>query len=155
MLEIDWKTKTFEELSTKALYEILQLRTAIFVVEQDCPYQECDGKDLDSIHVMGFHKGQLIAYARIVPKGISYQEGISIGRVVVDKNYRMLSAGIELMRQATAYCADKYPTEAVIISAQQYLIAFYEKFGFRTKGDIYLEDDIPHIQMVKPTLTKK
>ena len=155
MLAIDWKIKSFGELSAETLYAILTLRTAVFVVEQDCPYQECDGKDLESSHVMGYHKGKLVAYARIVPKRISYADGISIGRVVVDKNYRMHSAGIALMEHVVNHCSVAYPTEQIIISAQQYLIAFYEKFGFKKKGDVYLEDDIPHIQMVKPTLTKK
>ncbi len=152
MKSIRWEIKPFKDLSTLELYKLLTLRTEVFVVEQNCSYQECDGKDLAATHVIGYDGDRIVACSRILSVGVSYPNGVSIGRVVVDKAYRMYGVGIDLMEKSMEFCVSEYPTEDVIISAQQYLIGFYEKFGFIKKGDAYLEDDIPHIQMVKTTL---
>lgn len=154
MKSIRWEIKPFEKLTTIELYKLIALRTEVFVVEQNCPYQECDGKDLFANHVLGFDANEIVACARILPVGVSYSDGASIGRVVVDKAYRMHGVGIDLMNSSLQFCDAKYPKNNVIISAQQYLVAFYEKFGFIKKGTPYLEDGIPHIQMVKLPLTK-
>ena len=147
-MPIEWEFKRFEELTTFQLFEIYKLRTAIFVVEQNCPYQEVDDKDLKAVHVMGYTNGKLVAYCRILPKGISYDE-VSIGRVAVDKAYRKFGYGRELMWQAIEYINQKMKTQAIRISAQLYLKEFYESLGFRQQKEEYLEDGIPHIEMLK------
>jgi ElaA protein len=146
MLEI--KVKTFEELSKHQLYNILQLRSEVFVVEQDCVYQDIDGKDYKSLHVLGYKKDRLIAYTRIFKPG-DYFENASIGRVVVVKEERQYKYGIDIM-QASIDAVKKYLNESIIkISAQVYLKNFYTKFGFKAIGKEYLEDNIPHIAMIK------
>lgn len=144
-----WAFKRFNELDLKELYDILALRTAIFVVEQDCPYQECDGKDFDSIHVIGRDdQGKLVAYLRILDPGISYEER-SIGRVVVDQEARGKAYGKALLKEALDYMTETYGTCPIRISAQAYLIAFYQSFGFEIVSEEYLEDGIPHVEMLK------
>ncbi|UTW60687.1 GNAT family N-acetyltransferase [bacterium SCSIO 12741] len=136
--------KTWEELTRDELYAILQLRTEVFVVEQDCPYQECDGRDQDSVHLM-LEKNGLVAYLRVVlPKP---GQDPAIGRVVVKRSERMNGYGIDLMKSGIEWCRDHYPNQGIRISAQVYLKRFYEDLGFVGYGEEYLEDGIPHRAM--------
>ncbi len=144
-----WAFKRFSELDLKELYDILALRTAIFVVEQACPYQECDGKDFDSIHVMGRDEtGSLVAYLRILDKGVSYDE-LSIGRVVVKQEARGKAYGKAILSRALDYIRQHEGACPVRISAQAYLIQLYQAFGFVAVSEEYLEDGIPHVEMLK------
>lgn len=138
--------KPYKELTVDELYEALKLRSAIFVIEQNCNYQDMDDKDQGSFHLLGYDEGKLVAYARILPKGLSYKEA-SIGRVVVDKNFRGRSAGKELMKRAIEDAMELFGTNEIVISAQSYLERFYSDLGFKIEGESYLEDDIPHIKM--------
>ena len=142
------KIKTFEELTTEELYKILQLRSEVFVVEQDCVYQDIDGKDQKALHIMGFSNEGLVAYTRCFDKGIYFEEA-SIGRVIVKENHRKYGYGHEIMKASIKEIESRYKTDKIKLSAQQYLIKFYETHGFVKKGEGYLEDGIPHIAMVK------
>ncbi len=147
-MSIRWEIKKFEELSTIELYRIMQLRIAIFSVEQNCPYQDADGKDLKCFHLMGFDTDyELIAYSRIVPAGISFEE-VSIGRVVSSQKVRGTGAGKELMKESIGFIEKQFGKVPVRIGAQCYLIKFYSGFGFEVSGDEYLEDNISHIEMI-------
>jgi len=143
---MEFKLKAFQELSVNELYAILQLRSEVFVVEQNCPYQDLDGKDHEALHLMGFDETGLIAYARLLKPGMSYKEA-AIGRVVVAPGKRGKNSGRELMIQAIEQCSNAFGTDTIIISAQQYLEKFYSSLGFVTESNVYLEDDIPHIKM--------
>lgn len=143
-----WHFKKFEELSASELYVILQVRNGVFVVEQDCIYNDCDGKDVFCYHLWCEKKGELIAYCRILPPGISFTEP-SIGRVLTKRHYRNLSLGSELMLLALQVCDNLYRNSPIRISAQSYLKNFYVKFGFKPVSDEYLEDGIPHMEMLK------
>ena len=142
------KVKSFEELITQELYEILQLRSEIFVVEQDCVYQDIDGKDQKALHVLGSKEGKIIAYTRIFKPG-DYFENASIGRVVVSKNERAFKYGYDIMNASIKAVKDYYNESKIKISAQCYLKKFYTNLGFKAVGETYLEDGIPHIGMVK------
>lgn len=147
-MNIDWKIKTFEELSNFELYEIMQLRLAVFSVEQNCAYQDADGKDLKSLHLSGYDsKGDLVVYSRIVPAGISFKE-VSIGRVISSQKARGTGAGRELMKKSMEFIEKQFGKVPVRIGAQCYLIKFYSSFGFEISGEEYLEDNIPHIEMI-------
>jgi len=145
-MQVSWTTRSFEALSSLELYQLLQLRIRIFMLEQECLYEECDDKDLQAKHLLGKINGKVVAYARILPKGISYPD-VSIGRVVVQQEYRHLKLGLELMAQAIKSAHADYPNETIRISAQAHLQHFYEKQGFVRESDSYLEDNIPHIEM--------
>jgi ElaA protein len=138
--------RSYKELTVDELYEALKLRCAIFVIEQNCNYQDMDDKDQGSYHLLGYEGKQLVAYARILPKGLSYKEA-SIGRVVVDQNFRRKGSGVELMKEAIAQTQKIFNTNEIVISAQCYLEKFYGDLGFKSEGESYLEDDIPHIKM--------
>jgi ElaA protein len=139
----------FAKLSLQELYDSMALRQEVFVVEQDCPYLDADGKDAAGQHLLGYNDtGMLIAYARLLPPGISYPEYASIGRVVTSPAARRTGAGKQLMRESIDWCRRLYGDVPLKISAQVYLIRFYESFGFKQVGAEYLEDDIPHIGMV-------
>jgi ElaA protein len=146
-MSILWSCKSFKDLTNEELYGIFSLRQEVFVVEQNCPYQDADGKDLKSLHVQGLQNGKLIAYARIVLPGISYKE-ISIGRVVTSPQARRTGAGRELMHKTMEYIRKDFGNVPIRIGAQMYLQKFYEGFGFVREGDQYLEDGIPHIIML-------
>lgn len=147
-MKIDWKIKKFEELSTTELYKIMQLRLAVFSVEQNCAYQDADGKDLKSVHLSGFDpSGDLVVYSRIVPPGISFKE-VSIGRVISSNIVRGTGAGKELMNKSIDFIKKEYGNVPIRIGAQCYLIKFYSGFGFEIAGEEYLEDNIPHIEML-------
>jgi ElaA protein len=146
-MEINWSCKSFDTLTNKELYHIFHLRLAVFVVEQNCPYQDADGKDLRSLHVQGNFNGELIAYARIVLPGVSYKE-ISIGRVVTSNSARRTGAGKILMKKSMEFIEKEFGKIPIRIGAQLYLQKFYEGFGFVREGEEYLEDGIPHIIML-------
>lgn len=139
-------TKSFQELSLTELYEILQLRAAVFVVEQDCVYQDVDGKDQKSLHVFGLKNNKIVAYTRIFKPG-DYFKNASIGRVVVAQEERKFGYGHELMHYSIQVVLQQLQTEIITISAQLYLKKFYESHGFVQVGEGYLEDGIPHIRM--------
>lgn len=140
--------KPFSALTSTELYEILRLRQEVFIVEQNCPYLDCDGKDQKSHHLMLYDSQKtLIAYARVLPQGISYPE-VSIGRVVSSSLARGTGAGKMIMQAALEFIRSTYGKVPVRIGAQSYLIEFYRSFGFEPLGD-YLEDGIPHSIMLK------
>lgn len=147
-MSLIFKVKPFNEFSLDELYEVLQLRTEIFVVEQNCPYQECDGKDKASFHLLGFMDKKLVAYARLLPVGVSYENYCSIGRVLVKNGFRNHSYAKDLMKYAIDYCETVFEC-AIKISAQEYLKEFYIQLGFQEISLPYLEDNIPHISMIK------
>lgn len=140
----------FRQLALKELYDLLQLRQEVFVVEQDCPYLDADGKDQASYHLLGYDKKeQLQAYTRLVPRGVSYPDYASIGRVITSQHIRRTGMGKLLMQESIKWAAGLFPDTPLKISAQCYLIDFYQGLGFKPVGEEYLEDDIPHIGMVK------
>lgn len=145
-MEITFKIKRFNELSTVELYSLLQLRSEVFVVEQNCVYQDVDGKDDNAIHVLGFLDNELASYSRIFDKGIYFEEA-SIGRVVVSSKHRDKKLGHDLMQVSIAAVKEHFKEHNITISAQEYLKKFYESHGFVQTSEMYLEDDIPHIQM--------
>lgn len=144
-----WHYKAFQELTPAELYSILQARINVFVVEQTCPYEECDDKDQYSTHLFATNtSGELAAYARIVPLGISYKKHASIGRVLTTRNFRGQNIGKLLMQKAINHCLEDFPEAPIKISAQLYLLKFYQDLNFQPIGEGYLEDDIPHIAMI-------
>ena len=145
-LPISWRCCEFENLSTPELYEILRLRAEVFVVEQDCPYQDLDGKDQSAFHLLGQRETSLCCYARLLSPGVSYPEA-SIGRVVTSNQVRGSGLGRLLLQESIRQCQLLWPGNGITISAQQHLEKFYQEFGFVTQSDPYLEDDIPHIRM--------
>ena len=147
---MNWICNYFEELSLIELYEIGRLRQEVFVLEQNCPYVDFDGKDLYCYHLMGFDENnRLVAYSRIVPKGVSYEDYISIGRVITSGLVRKSGLGRILMLESISVCEKLFGKSDIKISAQTYLLKFYESLGFVSTGKEYLEDDIPHTEMIK------
>lgn len=140
--------KTFEEFSLNELYQVLQLRSEVFVVEQDCVYQDIDGKDQKALHILGYKNDVLVAYTRCFDKGIYFEEA-AIGRVIVKENYRKFGYGHAIIEASIIAIQERFKTNKIKLSAQRYLIDFYESHGFKTIGEGYLEDGIPHIAMVK------
>ena len=130
------------------LYDILRLRSEIFIVEQNCPYQDLDNKDQQSQHLLGINNGELISYVRLIPKGVSYDNNCSIGRVVTNQKYRGNGLGKELMHKAIKACRSLYGDCPIKISAQHYLLKFYNDLGFEAIGDTYLEDNFHHISII-------
>ena len=140
--------KSFNDLTKRELYDLLQLRSEVFVVEQDCVYQDIDGKDEKALHVLGFKNNKIVAYSRIFKPG-DYFEFSSIGRVVVAKNERAYKYGYDIMKASINAIETYYKVSKIKISAQAYLKTFYNNCGFVEVGETYLEDDIPHIAMIK------
>ena len=149
METIKWHCLPFESLSLMQWHNLLELRINVFVVEQNCPYPEIDQKDPKSHHVIGEIDGKVIAVARIVSPGVSYPE-VSIGRVATAENYRNKGLGIELMNKTIEAIKDIYGNVPIRISAQSYLLKFYSNLGFKPTGKEYLEDGIPHLEMIRP-----
>jgi|SRR5690606_7067327 len=147
-MNLTWHYKNFDELTTLELYKIMQLRAEVFVVEQDCPYNDLDNKDLKSSHLWCESDRQILAYCRVVPPGISYEEP-SVGRVVSHSEFRHLKLGHQLMRHSLEIIENHFETKSVRISAQSYLKNFYEQHGFQQVSEEYLEDGIPHLEMLK------
>jgi len=141
------ETKYFDELNTAELYQLLQLRSAVFVVEQNCVYQDMDGKDKIAIHVLGKLSGNVEAYLRIFKPG-DYFETPSIGRVVVSEAFRRKGFANKIMKKAMDHILNHFNEKKVTLSAQCYLTKFYNELGFVEEGDSYLEDGIPHVKMV-------
>lgn len=139
---------TFEELTTTILYDILQLRSEIFVVEQDCAYQDLDGKDRKALHVIGTKNDEIVAYTRIFKAG-DYLAQASIGRVVVKKGERQHGYGFDIMNASIKAVHERLQETSIALSAQTYLKRFYGALGFVEKGGEYLEDGIPHVMMVR------
>jgi ElaA protein len=139
--------KHFKDLSPEELYEILKLRVDVFVVEQDCAYSELDDKDKKALHLMLHQDGELSAYARLLPTGVSYPNYNSIGRVVVSPKYRGQQLGYLIMNKAIEYVL-KHFEGPLKLSAQAHLIGYYGNLGFEPTADEYFEDGIPHICMV-------
>ncbi|PTX45028.1 ElaA protein [Christiangramia gaetbulicola] len=147
-MALNIEVKKFSELKLTELYDILQLRSEVFVVEQDCVYQDIDGKDAEALHVIGFKNGKIVAYTRCFKPGYYFEEA-AIGRVVVKDSERKHGYGHEIMKASDKAIKEQYKTSRIKLSAQQYLIKFYESHGYQTTGEGYLEDGIPHIAMVK------
>lgn len=145
-MNVIWNIKPFKALSTSELYSVLQLRAEVFIVEQNCVYQDIDGKDVKAFHLMGEYDGKIVAYARLFKSG-DYFENASIGRVVIDAVYRDKKWGHEMMQEAIKGIETHFNETKITISAQLYLQKFYESHGFVQTSEMYLEDDIPHIQM--------
>ncbi|MCF6350035.1 MAG: GNAT family N-acetyltransferase [Flavobacteriaceae bacterium] len=148
MNDLRFKIKTFQQLTKSELYEILRLRVEVFVVEQDCVYQDIDNKDQKALHVLGYKKEKIIAYTRIF-KSHNYFEYASIGRVVVIKKERKKNYGYDLIKTSIMAINIHFKEYKIAISAQLYLKKFYINLGFIQKGEEYLEDNIPHIYMIK------
>lgn len=136
-------------LDLDQLYEVMSLRQAVFVVEQDCPYLDADGKDQEAYHLLGHRQNRLVAYTRLMPPGLSYEGYASIGRVITSASVRGMGVGRRLMEESIAQAAALFGDVPLKISAQCYLQAFYESLGFSCTGDPYLEDGIPHIAMIR------
>ena len=148
MSNIQYTYFSFEELSREQLYAILRLRQEVFVVEQNCPYLDADDKDQVSLHVIGTDEnGNLQSSARILPEGIAYKNYASIGRILTGPSCRGTGEGARLVAKSIEICQENFSVP-IKISAQVYAKVFYEKFGFVSVGEEYLEDDIPHIGMI-------
>lgn len=144
-----FKCVPFDSLTVRELYDIMALRQIVFTVEQNCPYLDADGKDLDGWHLMLFNtEGVLAAYTRLLAKGISYDDYASIGRVVSAPHARGTGAGKAVMEESIKQMAQLFPNQPIKIGAQSYLLKFYESLGFESTGEAYLEDDIPHTSMI-------
>lgn len=147
-MEMVWGVKRFEELTVDELYGLLRLREQVFIIEQDCVYPDLDNKDPKAIHIFGKSNGKIIAYSRIFKSG-DYFETASIGRVVTDKNFRNQKLGYVLMQKSIEEVKNRLNEDFITISAQCYLLGFYESLGFVPVGEEYLEDGIPHKRMIR------
>jgi len=146
-MNLNWQIKPYNELSLNEFHDIIELRINVFVVEQNCPYSELDGKDKKSYHVVCRDGvGNLAATARIVPPGLSYDTP-SIGRVVLTKSLRGTGKGHDLMNKCVAYCIQEFGQGTITLSAQKHLEKYYNSHKFKSTGKEYLEDGIPHVQM--------
>ena len=148
-MNLSHSVKSFQELSNDELYAILRLRSEVFVVEQNCPYQDLDNKDQTCYHLMLHDSGQLVAYCRLLPAGVSYRE-ISIGRVISAPTHRGTGVGKVVMELGIQFCSELFGEGTIRIGAQVYAKGFYSAMGFVEEGEEYLEDDIPHVEMVRP-----
>lgn len=146
-MQLNWVFKKFDELSSTELYSIMRLRNEVFVVEQNCVYQDADDKDEKCRHLCGWDGENLVAYTRIIPPGVSYNVA-SIGRVVTSPKYRNTGAGRKLMEESINKTFSEFNCKEIKIGAQVYLTKFYQSLGFLQCSDEYLEDGIPHIEMI-------
>ena len=144
--EIKYIWKAFDELSSDELYAMIHLRQKVFIVEQDCPYIDADYTDQDAFHLLAYEDNELIGYLRAFKPGIKYK-GSSLGRIVTEINSRGLGIGKEITKEGVNFLGKKYSDSEIIISAQHRLKSFYIDLGFISRGEVYLEDDIDHIQM--------
>ena len=153
---ISWKVLRFNELSTNQLFELLKLRVDVFVVEQECAYPELDEKDRhrETRHLLGYIDNQMVAYARLLPSGLSYPS-VSIGRVATHKNIRGQGVGTLLLEQAINTCEGIWENQDIEIGAQEYLVSFYRRFKFVPTSPMYLEDGIPHIDMKRESSKRR
>lgn len=149
-MTIRWNLIPFEKLPLLILYDVLRLRAEVFIVEQNCPYQDIDRRDVDALHLLGYNEeGELAAYARLFDAGVCYEQA-SIGRVIVAPAFRRFGLGKLLMRQAIGHCHAAFGAQPIMIGAQRYLDRFYTELGFVTIGEPYDEDGIPHQHMLRP-----
>lgn len=148
-MQIQWICKSFNELTSAELYAILRLRNEVFVVEQNCVFQDADNKDQQSMHLMGWINNELAAYTRLLNVGVAYDK-VSIGRVVTSPTYRNSGIGKLLMAESIERCTALFGVQDIKIGAQLYLKKFYESFGFIQTSEVYDEDGIDHIEMIKP-----
>ncbi len=146
-MNLNWIYKNFDDLTNRELYSVLQLRNEVFVVEQNCAYQDVDNKDLKSFHLMAFDGDILAAYCRVLRPGLSFDEA-SIGRVITAPSYRGKGIGITLIEKAIEKTHRAFGVKPIKIGAQLYLKKFYESFGFAQTSEVYLEDGIEHIEMI-------
>lgn len=145
---VNFQVKAFSELTSVEIYEMLRLRSEVFVVEQNCVYQDVDNKDQKAFHVLGYKNNELIAYSRIFDSG-DYFDMPSIGRIVVKEEERKYKYGHNLVAQSIQFILDNFQDKKILISAQTYLTKFYNSHGFEQVGEGYLEDGIPHIKMIR------
>ena len=145
--KINYLWKSFDELSIDDLYAILSLRQEVFVLEQNCPYIDADYSDQDAFHLLGYENKNLIGYLRAFPPKIKY-DGSSMGRIVIKASHRGNDLGKEITNIGKDFLWEKYPQDEIVISAQHRLLSFYNQLGFKSRGEIYLEDNIDHIQML-------
>lgn len=151
MAGLNYSVKSFEQLTLAELYRLLQLRQEVFIVEQNCPYLDADGKDVKSYHVLGKDEnGEILCCSRLLPEGVSYLDFVSIGRVVNSKQVRGSGEGIKLMEFSIREIKKLFPNKPIKIGAQAYLKTFYENLGFEDIHLPYLEDGIPHLIMIMP-----
>ncbi len=146
-MQVNWICKSFNDLTSHELYAILQLRNEVFVVEQNCPYQDADNKDTGAFHFAGWSDNKLIAYTRLLPSGLSFPDA-SIGRVVTSPAARGAGIGRELMQRSIEQLYTLFGVVLIKIGAQLYLKKFYESLGFIQSSEMYLEDGIEHIEMI-------
>lgn len=144
---MNWQIKRFNELTADEIYNVLKSRNEVFIVEQKCAFQDCDDKDQNSYHLFTKDNEDIVAYLRILEKGVSYNE-ISIGRVLVAKEYRKKGIARDMILKAIDYIHNNLNEKSIRISAQSYLVDFYKSIGFKEVSDIYYEDDIPHVEML-------
>jgi len=145
-IKIKYIWKTFAELSLDELYAMVHLRQKVFIVEQDCPYIDADYADQDAFHLLAYNNKDLIGYLRAFRPGIKY-DGSSLGRIVTEINSRGRGIGKEITKEGVNFLSKEYPDHEIVISAQYRLMHFYDELGFEARGEVYLEDDIDHIQM--------
>lgn len=143
---MNWQWRSFRELSLDDLYDLIQLREQVFVVEQKCAYLECDGYDRQAFHLLGYENGKLVACLRAFPAGVKYAE-MCLGRVAVRNDARGHGAGRKLVNEGLTRMKKSWGEGPIRISAQSHLLRFYEEFGFRAEGEEYLDDGIPHRDM--------
>jgi len=156
-LKLTWSIRKFDELTNEELYQLLRLRSEVFVVEQQCNFLDMDNKDQKCAHLLGWKDDVLLAHSRIVPAGVSY-EFPSIGRIVVSGKGRGMGLGVELLNVSIAELEGLFGKSVIRIGAQLYLKKFYESFGFQKTSEVYLEDEIEHIEMTRgidPKFSKK
>lgn len=146
-IQLDWNMKNFQELTNDELYSIMKARVDVFVVEQECPYEELDNYDQEASHCFLKIDGRIAAYVRILPKNTKYEE-VSIGRVLVVKNFRGNGYAKLIMKKAMNYAENQWQENKIKIQAQKYLHTFYSSLGFNQVSDVYLDDNIPHIDMI-------
>ena len=150
----DWRFARFEDLSPREIHDVYRLRAAVFVVEQECAFQDLDGADPQSWHLLGYRGDDLVAYSRLVPPGVKYEEP-SIGRIITAQSVRRTGLGRTLVRESLARAGELWPGRAIRIGAQQRLERFYEEFGFVTASAPYDEDGIPHVEMLRPAARRQ
>ncbi len=147
-IKLQYVIKSFDQLSIYELYGLLRIRQEVFVVEQNCPYQDLDDKDQKAHHIIAYHDDKIVAYTRLLAPGASYPDYSSIGRVVNDQEYRGKGIGKVIMKVSIEKTKELYPHHPIKISAQTYILDFYSSLGFVAIGEEYLEDDIPHRGMI-------
>jgi ElaA protein len=147
MQSLHWTYNHFTSLTTQELYTILSLRSEVFVVEQNCVYLDTDNKDADAWHLCGWQDEVLVAYVRILAPGVSYEEA-SIGRVLTNPTFRKNGFGVELMNVAIEKTLQQFSVQKIKIGAQLYLQNFYSNLGFTQTSEVYMEDGIPHVEML-------